>query len=100
MESRDTYRSSCTISEEYGVMDLHIGTIIGIDSAPLKVVHVPRRDIEKFQEISGDENYGTHLSRCIRDETRGMDLHNGTVESSNSSALKVVYAPPGIRAKI
>jgi hypothetical protein len=63
------------------------------------MLHVPRQDIEKFQEISGNENYGTNLSRYIRDETRGMDLHIGTIASSNSSALKVVCPPPGIEAK-
>jgi hypothetical protein len=54
-------------------------------------LHVPRRDIEKFQEISGNENYGTYISRvAIRDKTRGIDLHHGTASNNDSSALKVV----------
>jgi hypothetical protein len=61
---------------------------------------VTRRDIEKFQEISGNENYGTYLWHFIQGETRGMDLHIGTVDSSNSTALEVACPPPGIGAKI
>jgi hypothetical protein len=56
---------------------------------------VPRRDIEKFQEISGNENYGTYLWRFIQGETRGMDLHTGIDDSSNSTTLEVACPPPG-----
>jgi hypothetical protein len=63
-------------------------------------LHVPRRDIEKFQEISMSENHGTYRVRFIRNETTGMDLHIGTSPSTNSSALEVACPPPGIRAKI
>jgi hypothetical protein len=61
---------------------------------------VARRDIEKFQEISVNKNHRTYQSRFIRDETRGMDLHIGTTESSNRTALEVAYTPPGIERKI
>jgi hypothetical protein len=62
-------------------------------------MYVPRRDIEKFQEIYVSENHGTHLIRFIRDETRGMDLHLGITISANSSALQVACFPPGHRGK-
>jgi hypothetical protein len=54
--------------------------------------------MEKFQEISGNKNYGTYPWRVIQGETRGMDLHIGTVER-NSTALEVACPPPGIGAK-
>jgi hypothetical protein len=62
--------------------------------------HVARRDIENFQEISGNEKYGTYPWHFIQGETRGMDLHIDTVQSSNSTALEVACPPPGIGAKI
>jgi hypothetical protein len=55
--------------------------------------------MEKFQEISGNKNYGTYPLRFIQGETRGMDLHIGTTFSTNSSALGVACPPPGIGAK-
>jgi phage FluMu protein Com len=66
----------------------------------LKIACPPCRDIEKFQEISASENHGIYLIRSVRDETRGIDLHNGTGLSPNGSALQVACPPPGIGAKI
>jgi hypothetical protein len=54
---------------------------------------VTRQDIEKFQEVSGNENHETYPS-FIRDETRGVDLHIGTT-GINSTALEVACPPPG-----
>jgi hypothetical protein len=56
------------------------GSIINVDGpSVLKIeLHVPRRDMEKFQVISASKNHGTYPSRSIRDETRGMDLHIDT----------------------
>jgi hypothetical protein len=54
---------------------------------------VPSREIEKVQEIYVSENHGTYLSRFIRDETRGMYLHIGTINSKNSSTLEVGCPP-------
>jgi hypothetical protein len=64
------------------------------------VFHVPHRELEqKFQEISGNANYGTYPWRFIQGEIRGMDLHIGTAQRKNSSALEVACPPPGIGAK-
>ena len=67
---------------------------------PFKDCSMSRRDIEKFQENSVNENYGTYSSRFIRGEIRGMDLHIGTALGEDSSALEVACPPPGIGAKI
>jgi hypothetical protein len=41
--------------------------------------------MEKIQEISVNENHGTYPSCFIRDETRGKDLHIGTVMSKDNT---------------
>jgi hypothetical protein len=69
-------------------MYLHIGTITGVNSSALEVA-CPTPGIEKFQEISGNKNYGTYRWRFIQGETRGMDLHIGTADNSNSATLEV-----------
>ena len=76
-------------------MDLHIGTI-GINSAALEVVHVPPRDIEKFQEHSADHHLSTYVVSGIGDEGRIMDGKSSILNVDCSSVLKVVCGPPGI----
>ena len=73
------------------------GSIVDVDGpSVLKTeLHVPRRDMEKFQEISGNKDYGTYPCRFIQGEARGMDLHIGTTISNNSATLEVACPPPG-----
>ena len=69
--------------------------------AHLKSFHVARRDMEKFQEISGNKNIMEHTpDASFKVKLEVWDLHVGTVESSNSATLEVACPPPGIRAKI
>jgi hypothetical protein len=79
-------------------MDLHIDTDVSKDGSALEVAC----PAPGHGEISGnfwERIFGTYRRGYIRDETRGMDLHNGIGDSSNSSALKVVCSPPGHREK-
>jgi hypothetical protein len=65
----------------------------------LKVVCGPPGHRE-ISEHFCERNHGTYRVCLIRDETRGMDLHNDTAGSINSTALEVACPPPGIGAKI
>jgi hypothetical protein len=93
-----TTRSSGAIRKEYGVVDLHIG-VLGINSAPDST----SRCLAEIATVSGSValegavvnlhistqaylvgsaisslSINSSISRSIRDETRGMDLHIGT----------------------
>jgi hypothetical protein len=59
---------------------------------------VARQDIENFHEIPVSENHRIYRNRFIQDETRGMDLHIGTI-GIDGSALEVACPTPGIGAK-
>ena len=80
-------------------MDLHIGTL-GINSAALEVVHVPPRDIEKFQEHSADHHLSTYVVSGIGDEGRITDDQRAAINVDGPSVLKVACPPPGIGTKI
>jgi hypothetical protein len=62
-------------------------------------LHVPRRDIEKFQESFAGHHSSTYIGAGgVALETAGVDLDICTV-SINSSALEVACTAPGIAAK-
>jgi hypothetical protein len=53
---------------------------------------------KKVQEISENSEI-TYNASFVAFECAAIDLHNGTILSSNSSALKVACPPPGHREK-
>ena len=70
------------------------------EMAPPYKLHVPRRDMEKSQEISVDHHTSTYPEGVVALENAGVDLDICTIFGINSSALKVACPPPGIGAKI
>jgi hypothetical protein len=57
-------------------------------------LHVARRDIENFQGDFCERNYGTYLACFVRDETRGMDLHNISISNTTwRSTIRMTSTP-------
>jgi hypothetical protein len=61
------------------------------------MLHVARRDIEKFQERSADHHSVTYIIRFVVVEGRIIDDKGSTINEDCSSVLKVVCGPPGHR---
>jgi hypothetical protein len=101
--SRETYISRGAIREEYGVVDLHIGTTFGIDSTPLKVACPPPGiGAKKSRKFLGtaSELLSSYIGGSVAlFKGAVVDLH-GTRVNTNSSALKVACSPPGHGRKI
>ena len=78
------------------------GSIQNVDGpSVLKIeLHVPRRDIEKNQERSGDHHSSNYPVRSVGVEGRIMDDKSSILNVDCPSVLKVACPPPGIGAKI
>jgi hypothetical protein len=87
------------VALEYGVVDLHIGITVNINSSALKVAcPAPGIGAKKAQRIS-ETRFGTYIIGAVTLERAGIDINIGTAISKNCSALKVACGPPGIGAK-
>jgi hypothetical protein len=65
---------------------------ISINCSALEVACPPPGHREKLGNFSA-QHCGTYLKRRIREETGGMDLNTGTIESTNSAALEGACGP-------
>jgi hypothetical protein len=63
------------------------------EMAPPYKLHVPRRDMEKSQEISVDHHTSTYPEGAVALESAGVDL-NICIPCINCTALRVVGCPP------
>ena len=101
-ESRDTYRCSGAIREEYGVVDLHIATI-GSNSTTLEVACPPpgigAKKVQETSETRFRSTYSCSSVSAVALERAGVDL-DICIPITHSSALKVVCDPPGIGTNI
>jgi hypothetical protein len=100
---RKCHSSSYTngrVALEDGVVDLHIGTILNINSSALEVACPPPGVGAKKIQQSSLKSFGiTYMGGSVALDCGVMDLHIGPMIGSNSSTLEVAFGPPGFGAK-